>query len=649
MKYRSEIDGLRALAVIPVILFHAGFDFFSGGFIGVDVFFVISGYLITTIIHDEIKNKSFSIINFYERRVRRILPALFIVCLACIPFSWVWLLPSEYVDFSQSLVAVNLFSSNILFWKESDYFAPAAELKPLLHTWSLAVEEQFYVLFPLMLLLFRKFKDNSLLVLVSIITLLSLGISEYGSRNYPTANFYLLPSRAWELGIGSILAISAPHWQMRGGISRILAFAGLGMVVYSILFFDESVPIPSAIGLIPVVGTALIIAYGTRGTVVGRILGWKPFVGVGLVSYSAYLWHHPLFAFARLRATEEPTPEIYLILSFCSFLLAYLTYRFIETPFRNKQKYSRNSMFIGAITISIAFISFGTIGHYGHIYDVFGNRFSASERELLGFLRYERAEVYRDGSCLLGQNQKYSDFKDECFSSTNIEDSIVIWGDSHAGALSYGLREDFHDITQLTASGCMPLIENNHTLIFGGVLMRRPHCKDINIYVLNKIEQLRPELLVLHANWIKPLNKIDSGISEALSSTMLYVNSISPKTRIVIVGGVPQWSPTLPELLVQSNIDLREEAYVYSQAYEAIQATDVILRDVADKHNATFISLLDLFCKNEKCLSSVKLENTYEPFVWDSGHLTKSASSLVSTKVLSNIGVNSKAGEKLDE
>ncbi len=178
MNYRREIDGLRALAVLSVILFHAGFETFSGGFVGVDVFFVISGYLVTTIILAELEQGSFSILNFYERRARRILPALFLVMLVCVPFAWFWLLPSDMKDFSQSLVAVSVFASNILFWRESGYFDTAAELKPLLHTWSLAVEEQYYVLFPLFLMLFWRLGKRSILVMLGLVFVASLDVAE---------------------------------------------------------------------------------------------------------------------------------------------------------------------------------------------------------------------------------------------------------------------------------------------------------------------------------------------------------------------------------------------------------------------------------------------------------------------------------------
>ena len=193
MQYRREIDGLRAIAVLPVILFHAGFETFGGGFVGVDVFFVISGYLITTIILGELEQGKFSIVNFYERRARRILPALFLVMLVCIPFAWLWLLPSDMKDFAQSLVAVSVFASNILFWRESGYFDTAAELKPLLHTWSLAVEEQFYVLFPLLLMLFWKLGKRWILVTLGLAFIASLALAQWAAYAKPAAAFYLLP------------------------------------------------------------------------------------------------------------------------------------------------------------------------------------------------------------------------------------------------------------------------------------------------------------------------------------------------------------------------------------------------------------------------------------------------------------------------
>ena len=243
MKYRAEIDGLRALAVIPVILFHAGFEYFGGGYIGVDIFFVISGYLITTILIDDLENKKFSIINFYERRARRILPALFFMMLVCIPFAWMWMMPSHFKDFAQSLTAVSVFASNILFWKESGYFSVTAEMKPLLHTWSLAVEEQYYLIFPIFLFLAWRFGKNKVFQIIVILAVISLALSEWGWGNQSMANFYLAPTRAWEIFTGSITAFIINKRGVQA--NNTLSLIGFSAIVFSIFAYDKSTPFPS--------------------------------------------------------------------------------------------------------------------------------------------------------------------------------------------------------------------------------------------------------------------------------------------------------------------------------------------------------------------------------------------------------------------
>jgi len=311
MDYRREIDGLRALAVLPVILFHAGFETFSGGFVGVDVFFVISGYLITTIILAELEQGNFSIVNFYERRARRILPALFSVMLVCIPFAWFWLLPSNMKDFSQSLVAVSVFASNILFWRESGYFDTAAELKPLLHTWSLSVEEQYYVLFPLFLMIFWKLGKRWILVTLGLVFVASLAVAQWAAYAKPAAAFYLLPPRGWELLIGAFAAFylsQANRKDFGKGLSEFGGWLGVALILYAVFAYSKATPFPGFYALVPTLGTVLIILFATKQTAVGKLLGNKAFVGVGLISYSAYLWHQPLFAFAsRLLKYSPPS------------------------------------------------------------------------------------------------------------------------------------------------------------------------------------------------------------------------------------------------------------------------------------------------------------------------------------------------------
>ena len=375
MKYRREIDGLRTVAVLPVILFHAGFEAFQGGFVGVDVFFVISGYLITTIILCDINKKKFSIVTFYERRARRILPALFFVMLCCLPFAWLFLLPSHLKDFSQSLIAVSVFLSNILFWRESGYFGAASELKPLLHTWSLAVEEQYYVLFPLFLMALWKLGKRWIFGALMAVSALSLAAAQWGAYHKPFAAFFLLPTRVWELGIGALIAFyffykseHANFIKLRKNTSEILGAVGLFLICYAIFSFDKNTPFPSFYALIPTVGAGLIIIFSTPDTVVGRFLGIKPIVGIGLLSYSAYLWHQPLFVFVRHVSLTEPNTVLLLVLSVTSILLAYPTWRFVENPFRNKTVIRRRSLFFFAVLGSVAFAVIGCAGYFGNYF-----------------------------------------------------------------------------------------------------------------------------------------------------------------------------------------------------------------------------------------------------------------------------------------
>ena len=373
MKYRAEIDGLRALAVVPVIFFHAGFELFSGGFVGVDVFFVISGYLITTILIEDIENNRFSIANFYERRARRILPALFFVMLVCIPFAWMWMLPSQMKDFSQSLVAVSFFASNIFFWRESGYFDAAAEEKPLLHTWSLAVEEQYYVLFPIFLILAWRFGKSRVLWMIVVMAAISLMLSEWGWRNKATANFYLAPTRAWELFAGSIAAFIV----QKQGVQKnnLLATLGLAAIIFSIFFYDETTPFPSVYALVPVLGVVLLVLYADKETFAAKLLSTKGFVGIGLISYSAYLWHQPLFAFARIKSFEDPKLAIMVVFCVASIALAFFSWRYVEKPFRKREKFSPRQIY--AISI-IGISTFSLLGLAILKFDGLPNRFPFS-------------------------------------------------------------------------------------------------------------------------------------------------------------------------------------------------------------------------------------------------------------------------------
>jgi peptidoglycan/LPS O-acetylase OafA/YrhL len=428
MKYRPEIDGLRALAVAPVILFHAGFELFSGGFVGVDVFFVISGYLITSILIEDMENKRFSIVNFYERRARRILPALFFVMLVCIPFSWMWMLPDPLENFGQSIVAVILSANNILLFLTSGYWDLASEFKPLLHTWSLGVEEQYYILFPLLLLLTWRFGGIIVLLSIIIIASVSLALSEWLSRENPEAAFFLIHTRAWELLAGSISAFVVQKQGVRK--NNPLALIGLTAIVISIFLYDETTPFPSIYALIPVLGVILLVLYADNKTLAAKLLSSKGFVGIGLISYSAYLWHQPVFAFAKIHQQTEPSLSLNLMLIVSTFLLSYASWKFIEKPFRNKLIINVKVFLIIIAICSLGLLGFGYSAHktHGFVDRVFDESISAADM----YISYsKRSLAYRA-----------NDFK------TDLEPKILVIGNSHGRDFVNILRETY-DFSEL--------------------------------------------------------------------------------------------------------------------------------------------------------------------------------------------------------
>ncbi len=339
LPYRKEIDGLRALAVMSIVLFHAGFKVFEGGYVGVDIFFVISGFLITSIIVQDHRNGQFSFAAFYERRARRLLPALFVVLLLSIPFAWLQMLPGELTEFSKSLLSVLGFGSNFYFWQDSGYFATSAEFRPLLHTWSLAVEEQFYLVFPAFLLVSLKFARSATTLILLLIGLASFALSAWASLYKPTFAFFLLPTRVWEFTLGALaaqIALSPAYSRLQTYrfCCQAVSLLGLLLIIYSIFVFKKTDVYPGYLALVPVFGTSLLLVFSTNQTWVGRALGTKPLVMIGLVSYSAYLWHQPLFAFYRLRELDPLSTNVSWILIFCSFGLGYFTWRFIEPIWR---------------------------------------------------------------------------------------------------------------------------------------------------------------------------------------------------------------------------------------------------------------------------------------------------------------------------
>ena len=378
-QYRPEIDGLRAIAVLPVILFHAGLSWLPGGFVGVDVFFVISGFLITGILAREMSEGSYSLLGFYERRARRILPALMLVLVVTTILAAIFMLPYELRNYGRALVAVIGFVANILFWQEAGYFAEAAELKPLLHTWSLAVEEQFYIIFPVALYLLWRFPQRVVVSVLALVALGSLALAEYLSLAAPRANFFLLPSRAWELLAGSLAALYLMRRPQPGGmIAELAGVIGLAAILGAMFVVDGRTPFPSAWALLPVLGTVAILIAARPETIAGRILTIRPFVWVGLISYSAYLWHQPLFAFARLLTIEgHPSETVMGGLAMLSLGLAWISWRFVEQPFRRRDRFGRTAIFSGSAIGGVMFVGIGAVLFLTHGYP---GRFSDEKR-----------------------------------------------------------------------------------------------------------------------------------------------------------------------------------------------------------------------------------------------------------------------------
>lgn len=362
LKYRPDIDGLRALAVLPVIFFHAGFEFFGGGFVGVDIFFVISGYLITTIILAELAQDEFSIVTFYERRARRILPALFCVMAASLVAGYLILMPDEFKNFGQSLVSTSLFANNILLGVTSGYWDLASEFKPLLHTWSLGVEEQYYFFVPLLLAFAWKYCKEKIPFLFIAMFAGSLLVASWLVTVSPKWAFYILPTRAWEISVGAIsatLLIKNPNLKLNQRISNVLSMLGLLLIVFSMCIFDKSIQSPGLYLLIPTIGAALIILFSEKNTVVGRFLGGRIAVFVGLLSYSLYLWHQPVFAFLRASSDEKPGNLSFGFAIAFVFVLSYLSWKFIEKPFRKKGFVGRAGVFTLSVIGSLFFVVAG--------------------------------------------------------------------------------------------------------------------------------------------------------------------------------------------------------------------------------------------------------------------------------------------------
>jgi len=457
IKYRPEIDGLRAIAVGAVILYHAqitilGHQPFKGGFIGVDIFFVISGYLITSIILKElITTGSFHLKIFYERRIRRILPALLFVMLVSLPFAWMYLLPGSFIDFSKSILYSLGFGSNFYFhYSGQQYGAESGLLKPFLHTWSLSVEEQFYILFPIVLLVTFKYFRKYLIYTLILGFIISLELADWGSRNNPSFNFYVLPTRSWELLAGSILAyfkITLGNRSKNKTLNLILPSIGLFLIGHSILFFNDKMFHPSFYTLSPIIGVCLIIWFSHKDELITKILSTKLFVGIGLISYSLYLWHYPIFAFARIIEFTQESLFNKVILVTIAIILSIFSYFFIERPARNKK--NKLSIILSLILILVSvlvILNFSVLlkkGYKNRVHQILYNDVNIEPYHLLRNLNNELCHTNKSG----------------CIFNPLSNKDIFLIGDSLMASINFDLKKRVvqkgYRFTTYTFAGCL--------------------------------------------------------------------------------------------------------------------------------------------------------------------------------------------------
>jgi len=500
LTYRPEIDGLRAIAVGAVILYHAqitifGHQPFKGGFIGVDIFFVISGYLITSIILKElITTGAFSFKHFYERRIRRILPALLFVMLVSLPFAWMYLLPSSFSDFSKSILYSLGFSSNFYFhYSGQQYGAESGLLKPFLHTWSLSVEEQFYILFPIVLLVTFKFFRKYLIHILTLVFIISLGLAEWGSRNYPSLNFYVLPTRGWELLAGSILAyfeITRGKRSENKKLNVILQSIGFLLIGHSIFFFNDGIFHPSLYTLSPIIGVCLIIWFSNKDELISKMLSTKLFVGIGLISYSLYLWHYPIFAFVRI--TDFQVGLFNKLLIGCVILiLSIFSYYFIERPARNKKNKFK-------LIFQIVFLNYLFIFCLNLF--ILNNKHLFFDKKLIEFNEVENTRIEWE-KCTMNNLINLSDY---C-KIGNFKDKVFLIGDSHLipliNDLGKKLNKRNYELINFTNPGqiyrrklkedkranFLKEIENS-ILIFGGYYQRESQSELKSLFNFYKVD-----------------------------------------------------------------------------------------------------------------------------------------------------------------
>jgi peptidoglycan/LPS O-acetylase OafA/YrhL len=655
-KYRADIDGLRAIAVLSVVGFHAFPGWVRGGFIGVDIFFVISGFLISTIIIGSLKRNAFSFIEFYSRRIKRIFPALALVLLACFTFGWFALLADEYKQLGKHIAGGAGFLSNFILWKESGYFDNAADTKPLLHLWSLGIEEQFYIVWPLLLFVAWKSRLN-LPAIIVVLAVISAALNIRDVQGDIVAAFYSPQTRFWELLAGSILAYitldrkndvsgrkfeepvstaGAPAREPLGIALRDLqsVFAA-ALIAAGLFLITREDKFPGWWAMLPVGGTVLIISAGPQAWLNRTILSQRVVVWFGLISYPLYLWHWPLLSFTRIVEAELPSRETRIGIILLSVLLAWLTYRFIEKPFRFARHTIPKTFFLLALMVAV-----GGAGYTSYARDGLG--FRLKDREEYSeyfenslplekyFARINLMENYR-GICDFYDSDKYrrgqattvprSDIGRACYERDHSYDhAVFIWGDSHGAQLYSGLKNNLPpdwQILQVTGSGCHPLIATGPS--------KTAHCIQSNWFALQAIEQAIPDVVIVaQAN----------GHNLAIASELTMKLKELGVRKIIFTGPTPQWTANLPRIIAAKLwINTPERTYIGVDR-DVLEYDKKLKAGFAASSRSVYADLIDALCNSKGCLTYLGSDKKTGITSWDEGHLTPVASDYVAKNLL---------------
>ncbi len=614
-RYRPDIDGLRAVAVLAVVAFHSGFRAVPGGFVGVDVFFVISGYLICGLVDREVREKRFSAAQFYRRRILRIAPAFVAVLLACVALAYAFLLPTELEDFARSLIAATLSSSNIFFAQQSGYFDAPALAKPLLHTWSLGVEEQFYLVFPFLLILLERWLPNRRRTVLAVLAALSLAAAALLGASRPVTVFYEMPFRFWELALGALAALGAFP-----GLSTTLArngaaAAGLAMIAGAVFLVSDTTPFAVAT-LIPCLGALLVILAGERGS---SLAGWglslPPVVFLGLISYSLYLWHWPIIVFQNADAVflhDPGSPRTKLTLIAIAIGVAALSWRVIEQPFRGRSgaRFPAARTFRWAATAAAVLVGLGIASL---AIDGGAFRFPPEAVRVAAYLAYDPVPSFRQGRCFVHGPGEFDPAT--CLHLDAERPNVLLLGDSHAAHLWWGLSRTFTNVNvlQATASGCKPVIVPR--------LLESSVCRAVMTDMFDRfLTHNHVAAVILAAQWNE-----DDVPKIAVTVKRLQEDGVTP----ILVGPIPQYDYALPRLLADA-IRYKDPTYPDAHLMKGLDELDTRMQDLAAREHVTYVSLMHLLCRNGRCEHDA---TPTVPLQFDSGHLTKEGSLLVAGRL----------------